>query len=92
MPSLATHVADGRSAAEGAMTSAEVGERVRSAALVAGDRRGLALSLVASARPVVTQIPVLAGLYGADEQYAVSASVLSMLVMFVTIPVIMMLL
>lgn len=51
MPSLATHVADGRSAAEGAMTSAEVGERVRSAALVAGDRRELALSLVASARP-----------------------------------------
>ena len=48
--------------------------------------------IVASALPVVTQIPVLAGLYGADEQYAVSASVLSMLVMFVTIPVIMMLL
>lgn len=51
MPSIATHVADGRSAAEGAMTSAEIGERVRSAALVAGDRRELALSLVASARP-----------------------------------------
>ena len=51
MPSIATHVADGRSAAEGAMTFAEVGERVRSAALVAGDRRELALSLVASARP-----------------------------------------
>ena len=48
--------------------------------------------IVASALPVVTQIAVLSGLYGADEQYAVSASVLSMLVMFITIPVIMLLL
>ena len=50
MPSLATHVADGRSAAEGAMTSAEAGARLRSAALTSADRSEVALSLVASAR------------------------------------------
>ncbi len=48
--------------------------------------------IIEAALPVVSQIPVLAGAYGADERYAAIGACLSMLGVFVTIPVIMMLL
>lgn len=45
--------------------------------------------IVESALPVVTQVTVLAGAYGADEQYAASGACLSTLASFITIPVLM---
>ncbi|MCI9158815.1 MAG: AEC family transporter [Lawsonibacter sp.] len=55
---------------------------------------GLAQSvfLVESALPVVSQVPVMAGAYGADEQYAAVGSCLSILGSFVSIPVLMLIL
>ena len=47
--------------------------------------------IVESALPVVSQVTVMAGAYGADEQYAASGACLSILVSFVTIPVLMLL-
>lgn len=48
--------------------------------------------VVMSALPVVTQVTVMAGAYGADEQYAAIGSSMSLLGIFITIPVIMTLL
>ena len=45
--------------------------------------------LVESALPVVSQVPVLAGAYGADEQYAATGAVLSTLCSFFSIPILM---
>ena len=55
---------------------------------------GLAQSvfLVESALPVVSQVPVMAGAYGADEQYAAVGSCLSILGSFVSIPILMLIL
>lgn len=52
---------------------------------------GLALQVfvVESALPVVSQVTVAAGAYGADEKYAASGACLSILGSFVTIPVLM---
>ena len=44
---------------------------------------------VAAALPVVSQIPVMSGEYGADETYAAAGFCLSMLGCFVTLPVLM---
>lgn len=48
--------------------------------------------VVVSALPVVTQVTVMAGAYGADEQYAAIGSCLSLLGMFITLPILMILL
>jgi len=48
--------------------------------------------VVVSALPVVTQVTVMAGAYGADEQYAAVGSCLSLLGMFITLPILMILL
>lgn len=48
--------------------------------------------IVESALPVVSQVTVMAGAYGADEQYAAVGACLSILASFVTIPVLMLLL
>ncbi len=48
--------------------------------------------IVEAALPVVSQITVMAGAYGADEEYAAIGSCLSMLGCFFTIPVLMVLL
>lgn len=48
--------------------------------------------VVESALPVVTMITVLAGAYGADEEYAAVGSCLSTLGCFITIPILMVLL
>lgn len=55
---------------------------------------GLAQSvfIVEAALPVVSQITVMAGAYGADEEYAAIGACLSMLGCFFTIPVLMLLL
>ena len=55
---------------------------------------GLALDvfLVESALPVVTQVTVLAGAYGADDKYAATWAVLSTLCSFVSIPILMVIL
>ena len=55
---------------------------------------GLARSvfLVESALPVVSQITVMSGAYGADEQYAATGSCLSIFYSFITLPVLMLLL
>lgn len=55
---------------------------------------GLAMSvfIVESALPVVSQVTVLAGAYGADDKYAATGAVLSTLCSFVTIPILMVLL
>ena len=45
--------------------------------------------LVESALPVVSQTPVMAGAYGADEQYAATGACLSTLGSFLTIPILM---
>ena len=45
--------------------------------------------VVMASLPCVTQITVMAGLYGADEQYAAVGSSLSLLGIFITIPVLM---
>lgn len=52
---------------------------------------GLARSvfIVMAALPVVTQVTVMAGAYGADEEYAATGACLSMLGIFITIPVLM---
>ena len=54
---------------------------------------GLALQVfvVESALPVVSQVPVLAGAYGADEQYAATGACISTLCSVVTIPMLMLL-
>lgn len=48
--------------------------------------------VVESALPVVSQVTVMAGAYGADEQYAAVGSCLSILGCFFTIPVLMLIL
>lgn len=48
--------------------------------------------IVEAALPVVSQITVMAGAYGADEEYAATGACLSMLGCFFTIPVLMLLL
>ena len=48
--------------------------------------------VVSSGLPVVSQIAVMAGTYGADEQYAATGTTLTTLGCFVTIPVMMVLL
>lgn len=55
---------------------------------------GLARSVfvVESALPVVSQITVLAGAYGADEKYAATGSCLSIFFSFITIPILMLIL
>ena len=55
---------------------------------------GLPLSVfvVESALPVVSQVPVLAGAYGADDQYAATGAVLSTLCSFLSIPILMLVL
>ena len=55
---------------------------------------GLPLSVfvVESALPVGSQVPVLAGAYGADDQYAATGAVLSTLCSFVSIPILMLVL
>ena len=47
--------------------------------------------LVESALPVVTQVTVMAGAYGADDKYAATGACLSTLASFVTIPILMLL-
>lgn len=48
--------------------------------------------IVEAALPVVTQITVMAGVYGADEKYAADGTILSTLGIFITIPLLMLLL
>ena len=48
--------------------------------------------VVESALPVVSQVTVMAGAYGADEEYAAAGSCLSILFSFVTIPILMLVL
>ena len=48
--------------------------------------------LVESALPVVSQVTVLAGNYGADDKYAATGAVLSTLCSFLSIPVLMVIL
>ncbi len=45
--------------------------------------------VVMAALPVVTQVTVMAGAYGADEQYAAIGSSMSLLGIFITVPVLM---
>lgn len=47
--------------------------------------------LIEAALPSVSQITVMAGAYGADEQYAAIGSVLSTLGIFITVPILMVL-
>lgn len=58
------------------------------------DVAGLPMSVfvVESALPVVSQVTVMAGAYGADEQYAAIGSCLSIFFSFLTIPILMLLL
>lgn len=44
---------------------------------------------VVSALPVASQMPVFAGIYGADEKFAATAACMTMLGCFVTIPILM---
>ena len=48
--------------------------------------------IVSAALPVIGQLTVFCGVYGADEQYAAIGSSLSVLSMFLTLPVIMLIL
>ncbi|MDO5133859.1 MAG: AEC family transporter [Eubacteriales bacterium] len=48
--------------------------------------------IVESALPTVSQITVMAGAYGADEEYSATGAILSMLGIFLTIPVLMVIL
>lgn len=59
-----------------------------------GGVSGLAMRvfIVESALPVVSQITVMAGAYGADEEYAATGACLSMLGCFLTIPLLMVIL
>ena len=52
----------------------------------------LQVFVVESALPVVSQVTVMAGAFGADEQYAAIGSCLSILGSFITIPVLMLIL
>ena len=52
----------------------------------------LRVFVVESALPVVSQVTVMAGAYGADEEYAATGACLSILGSFVTIPVLMLIL
>ena len=52
----------------------------------------LKVFVVESALPVVSQVTVMAGAYGADEEYAATGACLSILASFVTIPVLMLIL
>lgn len=47
--------------------------------------------MVESGLPVITQLTVMAGAFGADEQYALSGACLSILGSFITLPVMMLL-
>jgi len=51
----------------------------------------LQVFVVESALPVVSQVPVMAGAYGADEEYAATGACLSVLGCFFTLPVLMLL-
>mgnify|MGYP000734148088 CR=1 FL=1 len=48
--------------------------------------------LVESALPVVSQVTVMAGAYGADEKYAATGAALSTLCSFISIPILMLVL
>lgn len=48
--------------------------------------------LVESALPVVSQVTVMAGAYGADEEYAATGACLSILGCFITLPILMLIL
>lgn len=48
--------------------------------------------VIESALPVVTQVTVMAGAYGADERYAATGACLSTLLSFITIPIFMLIL
>ena len=48
--------------------------------------------IVEAALPTVSQITVMAGAYGADEEYSATGCILSMLGIFITIPVLMVIL
>lgn len=48
--------------------------------------------LVESALPVVSQVTVMAGAYGADEKYAATGACLSILGCFITLPILMLIL
>ena len=52
----------------------------------------LQIFVVESALPVVSQVTVMAGAFGADEKYAATGACLSILGSFVTIPVLMLIL
>ena len=52
----------------------------------------LRVFVVESALPVVSQVTVMAGAFGADEQYAAVGSCLSILGSFITIPILMLIL
>ena len=52
----------------------------------------LRVFVVESALPVVSQVTVMAGAFGADEQYAAVGSCLSILGSFITIPLLMLIL
>ncbi len=51
-----------------------------------------AVFITEAALPVVSQITVMAGAYGADEDYAATGSILSTLGIFITIPLLMLIL
>lgn len=53
---------------------------------------GRSVFVVESALPVVSQVVVLSGAYGADEHYAAMGSCISTLACFVTVPILMLLL
>lgn len=55
---------------------------------------GLPMSvfIVESALPVVSQVTVMAGAYGADEKYAATGAALSTLCSFISIPILMLVL
>ena len=50
----------------------------------------LQVFVIEASLPVVTQITVMAGAYGADEKYCATGTIISYFLMFVTLPVIVM--
>lgn len=60
--------------------------------LIGMDGLSLQVFVVESALPVVSQVTVMAGAFGADERYAAVGSCLSILGSFITIPVLMLIL
>ncbi len=50
----------------------------------------LKVFVIEASLPVVTQITVMAGAYGADEKYCATGTIISYLLMFITLPVIVM--